>query len=94
MHLTPKRSRYTVNHQPTDLPRGDRRTVRVALPTPPVELYVDPRGFVWRLVEDGQDGRLFVPEQVNPASCPRMVWAREDELVETVGVLTPMERAA
>lgn len=64
------------------------------LPAPPVELYVDGRGFLWKLVEDGQDGRLFVPEQVNPASCPRMVWAREDELAETVGTLTLLERAA
>lgn len=65
------------------------------LPDLPVELYADPRGFLWKLVEDGQDGRLFVPEQVNPASCPRMVWAREAELAEAFGgPLTLVERAA
>lgn len=96
--------RYTVNHKPspTGLPGQSGITHHIplpirplpALPTPPVELYTDPRGFVWKLVEDGQDGKLFVPEQVNPASCPRMVWAREDELAETVGTLTRLERAA
>lgn len=87
-----------MNHKPspTGLPGQSGITHHIPLPirplpAPPVELYVDPRGFVWRLV---QDGRLFVPEQVNPASCPRMVWAREDELAETVGTLTRVERAA
>jgi len=85
---------------PTGLPGQSGITPHIALPVrplpgPPVELYVDPRGFVWKLVEDGQDGRLFVPEAVNPASCPRMVWAREDELVEAFGgELTRVERAA
>lgn len=84
---------------PTGLPGQSGIAHRIPLPvrplpTPPVELFTDPRGFVWKLVEDGQDGRLFVPEQVNPASCPRMVWAREDELAETVGPLVPVERAA
>ncbi|MFD4936323.1 hypothetical protein [Streptomyces virginiae] len=87
-----------MNHQPTatGLPgqSGITHHIPVPLPAPPVELFTDPRGFVWRLVEDGQDGRLFVPEQVNPASCPRLVWAREAELAETVGPLTRMERAA
>jgi hypothetical protein len=92
-----------VNHHPspTALPGQSGITHHIPiplpsrpLPTPPVELYADPRGFVWRLVEDGQDGRLFVPEQVNPASCPRMVWASEAELVEMVGTLTRLERAA
>jgi hypothetical protein len=87
-----------MNHQssPTSLPgqSGITHHIPVPLPTPPVELFTDPRGFVWKLVEDGQDGRLFVPEQVNPASCPRMVWAREDELLENVGPLTRVERAA
>lgn len=87
-----------MNHDSTPTPGT---TVQAAtplpvrpLPAPPVELYMDPRGFVWRLAEDGQDGRLFVPEQVNPASCPRMVWAREAELAEALGQLTRVERAA
>ncbi|MFD0358413.1 hypothetical protein ACFVHW_32475 [Streptomyces sp. NPDC127110] len=81
---------------PTGLPgqSGITAHLPVPLPVPPVELYMDPRGYVWKLVEDGQDGRLFVPEQVNPASCPRMVWAREAELLEFVGPLTLVERAA
>lgn len=91
-----------MNHKPTvtGLPGQSGSTHHISLPVrplpaPPVELYADPRGFVWRLVEDGQDGRLFVPEAVNPASCPRMVWAREDELVEAFGgELTRVERAA
>lgn len=87
-----------MNHQPTvtGLPgqSGITHHIPVPLSTPPVELYADPRGFVWKLVEDGQDGKLFVPEQVNPSSCPRMVWAREDELLENVGPLTRVERAA
>ncbi|MFJ1865484.1 hypothetical protein ACIOD1_12715 [Streptomyces sp. NPDC088097] len=64
------------------------------LPDMPVELYKDGRGFLWKLVEDGQDGRLFVPEPVNPANCPRTFWAREAELAATVGALTLVERAA
>lgn len=93
-----------MNHKPSptpaSLPGQSGLTHHISLPVrplsaPPVELYTDPRGFVWRLVEDGQDGRLFVPEAVNPASCPRMVWAREDELVEAFGgELTRVERAA
>ncbi|MFD7096572.1 hypothetical protein [Streptomyces xanthophaeus] len=64
------------------------------LPTPPVELYTDPRGVVWRLAEDGQDGRMFVLGAVNPASCPRWVWATEAELVESVGPLVRLDGAA
>lgn len=87
-----------MNHKPspTGLPgqSGITHHISVTLPTPPVELYADPSGFVWRLAEDGQDGCMFVPKQVNPASCPRPFWAREDELLENVGPLTPVERAA
>ncbi|MFB6517472.1 hypothetical protein [Streptomyces sp. NPDC056401] len=90
-----------MNHQPspTGLPGPSGITRRIPLPTrplpaPPVELYGDPRGFLWQLVEDGQYGRMFLPEHVNPANCPRMVWVREGELVETVGPLSRVERAA
>lgn len=100
-HLNPT-NRGTVNTLPTSTPNQPPfdASIRVPLPVrplpaPPVELYVDPRGFVWKLAEDGQDGRLFVPEAVNPASCPRMVWAREAELVDAFGgPLLPQERAA
>ncbi|MFB6809464.1 hypothetical protein [Streptomyces sp. NPDC056387] len=80
-----------MNHQPiSPVPLQAR-----PLPVPPVELYTDPRGILWKLVEDGQDGRLFVPEVVNPASCPRTFWAREAELVAAFGgPLTLVERAA
>ncbi|MEU4947664.1 hypothetical protein [Streptomyces lavendulae] len=88
-----------MNHQssPTGLPgqSGIPHHIPVKLPAPaPVELYADPRGFVWQLVEDGPGGRLFVPEQVNPASVPRMFWATEAELAEHVGPLHRVERAA
>lgn len=78
-----------MNHKPIPAPLPPR-----LLPDVPVELWADAQGFRWRLAEDGQDGRLFVAEHVDPASCPRLVWAREDELTETVGQLTRVERAA
>ncbi|MET8297434.1 hypothetical protein ABZW02_25750 [Streptomyces sp. NPDC005180] len=89
-----------MNHKPSPTPTGlpgqsgFTAHIRVPLPTPPVELYADPTGSVWRLADDSQDGRYFVAEPVNPASCPRAIWAREDELVEHVGPLTRLERAA
>ncbi|MFF3622372.1 hypothetical protein [Streptomyces sp. NPDC002467] len=83
-----------MNHNPSPTPVPVSLPSR-PLPEVPVELWVDPRGFLWRLAEDGQDGRLFVPEAVNPANCPRMVWAREAELIEAFdGPLTRLERAA
>lgn len=79
---------------PTNLPAGDRRPVLVKLPAP-VELFTSADGKVWRLAGTGPDGgRLFVPELVDPGSCPRWVWAKEAELVEVVGALSPVGGAA
>lgn len=59
-----------------------------------VELFQSEDGKRWRLAgTDASGGRLFVPEQVDPAECPRWVWAKEAELVEAVGALTPVVAA-
>lgn len=83
---------------PTNLPAGDRRPQLVTLSTPPApaaDLFVSEDGKRWRLAgTDETGGRLFVPEQVNPATTPRWVWAREAELAEVVGTLAPIAQAA
>lgn len=65
-----------------------------SLPAPSVELYEDVTGRRWQLVEDGDDGRLFVPESVDPRSCLRTFWLRESALTAFAGDLTRVERAA
>jgi hypothetical protein len=83
---------------PTNFPSGDRRTIAVKLPAPESaapELFQSEDGKLWRLAgTDSAGGRLFVPQQVDPAQCARWVWAKEAELVEVVGALTPVAVAA
>ncbi|MGW5852141.1 hypothetical protein ACWFQ8_30050 [Streptomyces sp. NPDC055254] len=93
-----------MNHQPTATgPSGQSGiTHQVPVPLPvrpraesPFELFVDGRGFLWRLAEDGPVGsRRFVPAAMAPSAVPRLAWAREGELSETCGALNPVERAA
>lgn len=88
---------------PTNIPTGDRRPARVtgiALPAPapaPVEyeLFQSEDGKRWKLAgTDPAGGRLFVPEQCDPAVVKRWVWAKEAELAAVVGALTSIGRAA
>ncbi|MER8158110.1 hypothetical protein [Streptomyces sp. NPDC094472] len=57
-------------------------------------LFQSEDGKRWRLAgTDASGGRMFVPEQVDPAKVARWVWAKEAELVEAVGALTPVVAA-
>ncbi|MFI8104748.1 hypothetical protein [Streptomyces sp. NPDC086023] len=82
--------------QPTDLP--GRPMFDKTIPVPlaqPAQLFLDARGGLWRLAEDGEVGsRRFVPAEMDPTTVPRLAWARENELVGVVGELHPVERAA
>ncbi|MBT2505114.1 hypothetical protein J7I98_04225 [Streptomyces sp. ISL-98] len=63
--------------------------------TAAIELFQSEDGKRWRLAgTDSNGGRLFVPEQVDPAKCARWVWAKEAELAVAVGALSPIGRAA
>ncbi|MFG2763111.1 hypothetical protein [Streptomyces rubiginosohelvolus] len=68
----------------------------VPIPTPSdPQLFVDELGKKWRLAGvDPDGGRRFVPELVDPAKTPRLVWAHEDELRAVVGRLVPFGGAA
>ena len=85
-----------MNTNPTDLPgqTAFTRQVPIELPAAPVELFESEDGKRWRLAGHDAEGRLFVPEQIDPAKTPRWVWAKEAELAEVVGALYPLERAA
>ncbi|BAU83313.1 hypothetical protein SLA_2386 [Streptomyces laurentii] len=48
-------------------------------------------GSRWRTADHAPDGeQLYVLNGVNPTTCARWVRARESELVELVGELTPV----
>lgn len=76
-----------MNPDPTDLPRRSTSD-RTALP-----LFRTPDGRTWALVEDGADGRLFVPEMVAPDSVPRTFWVREAELTAMCGAPVSTQQA-
>lgn len=59
------------------------------------ELFQSQDGRRWRLAgTDADGGRLFVPEQCDPALVKRWVWAKEAELAEVCGELSPVGGAA
>ncbi|MEV5770137.1 hypothetical protein AB0L49_02535 [Streptomyces antimycoticus] len=63
-------------------------------PKADAELFQSEDGKRWRLAgTDASGGRMFVPEQVDPAKVARWVWAKEAELVEAVGALSPVVAA-
>ncbi|WP_030928397.1 hypothetical protein [Streptomyces sp. NRRL B-24720] len=77
---------------PTNLPAGDRRPVRVDLPTPPApELFETPEGRHWRLAGTKDDGlRYFVPAHLDPAKIRASLWASEAYLNAELGEITPV----
>ncbi|MCP9205556.1 hypothetical protein [Streptomyces cucumeris] len=61
---------------------------------PKTDLFQSADGKRWRLAgTDASGARLFVPAQCDPAKVKRWVWAKEAELVATVGVLSPVVAA-
>lgn len=59
------------------------------------ELFQSEDGKRWKLAGlDKDGGRLFVPEQLDPAKVKRWLWADEAYLTEAVGALTPVGGAA
>lgn len=68
------------------------KTIR---PSTTVELFESEDGRRWRLAGTDEDGvRFFVPAQCDPAQVKRWVWAKEAELAEACGALTPVGGAA
>ncbi len=96
-----------MNNQPTatGLPgqSGITESVPVPLPVrpvpavPPVDLYRAPNGMIFRAVGADEDGvLLFIPANLDPDKVLRMVWAREDDLVDAFGgrPMVPVGRVA
>lgn len=59
-----------------------------------IQLFQSEDGKQWRLAGTDESGRLFVPAQCDPANVKRWVWAKEAELVQAVGEMTPIAPAA
>lgn len=60
--------------------------------TTPMQLFQSEDGRRWRLAgTDDNGGWLFVPAHLDPAKVKRWVWAKEADLAEACGALTPVE---
>ena len=60
-------------------------------PATPIQLFQSADGKRWRLAgTDNNGGRLFVPAHLDPEKVKRWVWAKEADLAEAVGALTPI----
>lgn len=86
---------------PTGLPGQPGIThhtpVQVPAPAPALapELYAAPTGKLFQVVGINDAGRLLIPAESDPATCPKWVWAAESDLVEAFGApLVRVERAA
>lgn len=56
-----------------------------------VELFQSEDGKQWRLAgTDDQGERLLVPGHLDPANVKPWVWAKEGDLVQAVGAMTPL----
>lgn len=56
-----------------------------------IQLFQSADGRRWRLAgTDDNGGRLFVPSHLDPANVKRWVWAKEADLVQAVGAITPI----
>ncbi|MEU9014321.1 hypothetical protein AB0D12_32030 [Streptomyces sp. NPDC048479] len=56
-----------------------------------IQLFQSADGKRWRLAGTDESGRLFVPAHLDPANVKRWVWAKEADLVQAVGAMTPLE---
>ncbi|THA82775.1 hypothetical protein [Streptomyces sp. A0592] len=85
-----------MNNNPTANSLPGQSGITNPTPAPAPELYAAPTGRVFQVVgTNDAGGRLLIPAESDPATCPRWVWAAESDLVEAFGApLTRVERAA